>query len=154
MEKNKVFLMVMMMMMVVVVVWPQEVKLKYDDDDYEFGKKKMIGLGMVFMGSVVDGMVEGYEFDGRMSFERKWGVSRYGFWGSMSWSGKKVLGQTWDFYHVGDDLRKVGYIGGGVVIGLGMRDDNKKVTHFLMDVLVVSVVSMVGKNIGMIWVRI
>jgi len=116
-------------------------------------KGKLIGLGVAIIGALADGIVEGYEFDGRSSFERKWGVDRYGFWGSRSWQGRKFMGQTWDAYHMFDDIRKVGYIGGGIVIGIGGGKSNKKVIHFVFDGLIVAGVTGMAKYGAMHWVR-
>jgi hypothetical protein len=91
----------------------------------------LVGLFLLALGSAFDGTVEGYGFDGRLSFERKYGVDPYGFFGSQSWRmvyvdnepGQGFKSPFWkwlgafDFYHMADDGRKYGYIIGGVLTG-------------------------------------
>lgn len=74
-----------------------------------------VSILLLIIASVADGFVEGYEFDGRMFFEKKFGADPTGFWGSKSWENKdtwwyKISGGTCDFYHVADDIRKHFYI--------------------------------------------
>ena len=115
-----------------------------------FTKNKIIGYSILSVAGAIDGMVEGYEFDGRRSFERKYGVNTVGFWGSKSWTQKKVLGQTWDFYHIGDDIRKAGYISGGIVIGIGKK---QKFRHYVFDFLISFAISGASKRLGLLWIR-
>lgn len=135
---------------------------------YEFANPtKLAGWGMSAVAGFIDGTVEGYEFDGRHSFERKWGKSKSGFWGSESWrlaykdgnpeSGFKnnytrYMGAM-DFYHIGDDLRKYGYIGGGVCIGIGGHKVNSKWWHYALDYAIGFAISGIAKSEGMKWVR-
>lgn len=133
---------------------------------YHFGSEKQLGLALVVLGSAADGLVEGYEFDARKSFERKWGVSPSSFWGSQSWrkvyrSGTPELGfksplHKWygavDFYHVADDVRFLGYASGGIFYGKGMVKNTKK-RHYLLDVVIIAVAASASKSLAMRWVR-
>ena len=101
----------------------------------------MIGIIIITLASAIDGILEGYGFDSRRSFERKYGVDTLGFWGSLSWKGKKTFGQTWDFYHIADDLRKYGYILGAILIGLNWT------------IIIAILLSIVSKRFGVIWIR-
>jgi len=121
---------------------------------YKVSKTKIIGWTVLASAGFVDGMVEGYEFDGRTSFERKFGADPNGFWGSQSWRNKdnwyaQNFG-VWDFYHVADDYRKIGYISGGVLITLG---EKQKPGHLLLDVAIGLVVSAGAKRIGLNYIR-
>ena len=136
---------------------------------YEWNNKKTIGLTTLILASLADGIVEGYEFDGRKSFERKFGVKPISYSGSESWrlayknndvaQGHK---NTWtkfagasDLYHHLDDLRKFGYISGGIFITLGSKKGKFKDVwkSHLIDFAVYSIASSVSKSAGMRWVR-
>ncbi len=134
---------------------------------YQFTKAKIVGIGIASVGGLADGMVEGFEFDGRTSFERKYGANPRGYWGSESWrvvynSGEpsqgfkspahKVFG-AWDFYHNADDLRKLGYVSGGIVIGIGGNKVNTKWWHYAVDFGLAFAVSSVAKSAGMYYIR-
>ena len=137
--------------------------------NYEWNTKKTVGLGILILASLADGIVEGYEFDGRMSLERKFGVDPYGPFGHLSWTnayidGNPALGYknlwtktmgAWDFYHWMDDLRKFGYISGGIFITLGAKKGKFKDVwkSHLIDFAVYSIASSVSKSAGMRWVR-
>jgi len=121
---------------------------------YKITKNKVIGWSILATAGFVDGVVEGYEFDGRTSFERKFGADPNGFWGSQSWRNKdnwyaRNFG-VWDFYHVADDYRKLGYITGGVVITLG---EKQKPEHILIDLAASFLISGAAKRVGMNWIR-
>lgn len=58
-----------------------------------------------------------------------------------------------DFYHVADDVRKIGYVGGGVVIGIGGARQKQKFHHYLYDFALSFAVSAVAKRAGMYYVR-
>ena len=121
---------------------------------YKVTKTKIIGWTVLASAGFIDGMVEGYEFDGRTSFERKFGADPNGFWGSQSWRNKdnwyaKQFG-VFDFYHVADDFRKLGYISGGVLITLGEKQNWK---HLLIDVGVGLLVSSGAKRSGLHYIR-
>lgn len=132
---------------------------------YRITKTKLIGWTVLGFTGFMDGAVEGYEFDDRKFFELKYGADPYGFWGSQSWRKiyvngdpaqgcKTVLGcslGSFDFYHVSDDLRKLGYIAGGMTIALGAKD--QKVMHTLLDFAIGFGVSAVTKNLGMSYIR-
>lgn len=125
---------------------------------YKINKPKIIGFSIVAFSGFMDGIVEGYEFDRRKSFERKWGADPYGFFGSQSWRKKYEDPNIWnehfgvfDFYHLGDDLRKTGYVSGGIIIGIGGK--GQKFKHYLFDFLISLAISGLSKKIGMNWVR-
>jgi len=133
---------------------------------YRITRAKLAGWGMVAVAGVADGMVEGYEFDRRKSFERKYGVSKTGYFGSQSWKRAyngnnpdngfksdfvRIMGAQ-DFYHHADDLRKVGYLSGGVVIGTQHRKNTKK-WHTVADFAIGFAVSSLTKSAAMWWIR-
>lgn len=136
-------------------------------DRYRITKCKMAGWIVLTIAAFADGAVEGYEFDGRTSFERKWGADPSGFWGSQSWrmvykNGNPEDGyKSWwhekagamDFYHVADDVRKTFYICGGLVVGICAAKKNKKFKHYLYDFAISLAITSLAKNAGMIWVR-
>lgn len=53
--------------------------------EYQWSKEKWCSLGVTAAAGFVDGTVNGFEFDGRKSFERKWNVRPISFFGSRSW---------------------------------------------------------------------
>ena len=133
---------------------------------YRITRAKLAGWGMVAVAGVADGMVEGYEFDRRKSFERKYGVSKTGYFGSQSWKRAyngnnpdngfksdfvRIMGAQ-DFYHHADDIRKVGYLSGGVVIGTQHRKNTKK-WHTVADFAIGFAVSSLTKSAAMWWIR-
>lgn len=133
---------------------------------YRITRAKIAGWGMVAVAGAADGMVEGYEFDHRKSFERKYNVSKTGYFGSQSWkraykdgnvdNGYKsdfvrIMGAQ-DFYHHADDLRKIGYLSGGVVIGTQHRKNTKK-WHTVADFAIGFAVSSITKSAAMWWIR-
>lgn len=121
------------------------------------------GYGLVLSASFVDGVRTGWIHDGRRSFERKWNVDPYGFWGTESWrmiyiDGDPAKGaKSWlhynigarDFEHVSDRFYKTAYITGGVVIGFNM--DLKK--RDVIELVGLMVASSLAKRAGMRWVR-
>jgi hypothetical protein len=140
-------------LILVVLAWA----ISYPDHlqaQYKVPKSKVIGWSVLAVTGFIDGAVEGYEFDGRTSFERKYGADPSGFWGSSSWENKdnwyaKNFG-VFDYYHVSDDLRKIGYITGGVIITLG---EKQKIEHLLLDVGIGLLVSAGTKRAGLHWIR-
>lgn len=124
---------------------------------YKLDKQKIIGLSTLAFAGLVDGVVEGFEHGGRVAFERKYNADPYSFFGSQSYTKYETqpniwnqnLG-VWDFYHVGDDLRKLSYIGGGITIGIGEKRPFK---HYLIDALLSIAVSSTTKRIGMYWIK-
>lgn len=133
---------------------------------YRITRAKLAGWGMVAVAGAADGMVEGYEFDRRKSFERKYGVSQTGYFGSKSWKRAykdgvqangfksdfvRIMGAQ-DFYHHADDLRKIGYLSGGVVIGMQHRKNTKK-WHTVADFAIGFAVSSLTKSAAMWWIR-
>jgi len=127
----------------------------YSQNGYKLNREKIYGLVMVGVGGFMDGAVERFEFRGRTVFENRWGADPYGFFGSRSWERLYTHPNFWnknfgvfDFYHVADDMRKVGYIGGGIVIGIGGGKRRQKFTHYLIDVGLSMVVSGGMKYLG------
>lgn len=134
---------------------------------YKITWGKVAGWSALAVGGFADGAVEGYEFDDRQSFVRKWNVDPNGFWGPESWrlaykNGNpddghrnlftKVYGAP-DFYHVADDVRKFGYITGSISIGISGEKKNGKWWHYAIDLGVSIIVSSSAKRMGMAWVR-
>jgi len=133
---------------------------------YRITRSKLAGWGMVAVAGAADGAVNGYEFDGRKSFERKFNVSKTGYFGSESWKNVYKNGDpeqgfksgfhrkmgAFDFYHHADDLRKIGYISGGVVIGLNAHRNTNK-WHTVADFAVGFAVSSLTKSAAMWWIR-
>ena len=134
---------------------------------YRITRAKIAGWGMLAVAGVADGAVEGYEFDQRKSFERKYNVSKTGYFGSQSWKSaysggdidngfKSGFVQTFgaqDFYHHADDLRKLGYISGGVVIGIGGNKINSKKWYYIIDFAAGFAISAATKSASMLWIR-
>ena len=133
---------------------------------YRITRTKVTGWALCAIGGVADGMVEGYEFDGRKSFERKYSVSKTGYFGSESWKSVYRNGDpeqgfksgfhrnmwAFDFYHHADDLRKIGYLSGGVVIGLNAHKNTNK-WHTVADFAIGFAVSSLTKSVAMRWIR-
>lgn len=133
---------------------------------YRLTNLKIVSIGVTCAGGLVDGILAGYEFDGRTSFERKWGVSPTSFWGSESWKrayknndpsmGFKNNYVKWrganDFYHVADDMRKMQYLAGGIIIGIGPKT-NTKWWHYVVDFGLSYGASAVFKAAGLGWIR-
>lgn len=134
---------------------------------YQFKGPKVGGIVILALAAAADGAVEGYEFDNRTSFERKYNWGPYSFGGSLSWTsvynnhqveqGFKSALHRWygafDFYHLADDFRSVGYKTGGGLFFVGSYKQNTRRRHWLFDVLIVSVVSSGAKSLGMQWIR-
>lgn len=134
---------------------------------YKVTKTKVAGWGITAIGGALDGLVEGYEFGDRLFFERKHGVNRYGYWGSQSWRNVYKNGDpangfkspahrwlgAWDFYHHADDGRKLGYIGGSIMLGVGGAKNNTKWWHYAADFAVTFAISAATKSAGMAYIR-
>jgi hypothetical protein len=134
---------------------------------YKITKAKLIGFGLCVAGGATDGLLEGYHIDNRTSFERKYNTKRYGFWGSESWrmvykggnpdNGFKSPVHKWlgatDFYHTADDVRKVGYISGGLVIGISAGRTNQKLWHYAADFAISFALSAASKSIAYKYIR-
>jgi hypothetical protein len=134
---------------------------------YKVTPGKLAGWGVTAVGGLADGLVEGFEFDGRTFFVRKHGADRYGYWGDLSWT--KVYNNrdpaqgfksplhrwvgAWDFVHNMDDLRKVGYMGGSVVLGISGSKSNSKWWHYAADFTISFALSAVAKSAGMAYIR-
>lgn len=133
---------------------------------YRITRAKLAGWGLVAVAGAADGAVEGYSIQYRKSFERKYGVSKTGYFGSQSWKRAykdgvqangfksdfvRIVGAQ-DFYHHADDLRKIGYLSGGVVIGTQHRKNTKK-WHTVADFAIGFTVSSLTKSAAMWWIR-
>lgn len=112
---------------------------------------------ILLLSGAIDGMVEGFEFDMRKSFERKFGVDPFGFFGSQSWKNRtlrpniynRLLG-VFDFYHIADDLRKLLYlIAGGLIFKVAIENKWPIVITFILAYFF----SGIAKKIGMNWIR-
>lgn len=134
---------------------------------YKITRAKVAGWGLCTAAGFLDGTLEGYHIDNRTSFERKYNVLKTGYFGSQSWRNVYIQGNpdngfkspvhqwlgAWDFYHHADDLRKVGYIGGGVIIGIGGAKTNGKLWHYLADFAISFTLSAASKSVGYYWIR-
>jgi len=134
---------------------------------YRITRGKIAGWSVAAISGAIDGVVEGYEFDGRKSFERKYNVSPTGYFGSESWRRayknndpeqgyKNFYSRTFganDFYHLADDAKKIGYIGSGITIGISGSRANSKWWHYAVDFGIGLAVSGAGKAAGMYWIR-
>lgn len=134
---------------------------------YKITPGKMAGWGVTMVGGAIDGVLEGYTFDRRTSFERKYNVNPRGYFGSESWRNVYRNGDpeqgfksplhrwsgAWDFYHHADDLRKVGYMGGSVVLGISGAKTNSKWWHYAADFTISFALSAVAKSAGMAYIR-
>jgi len=113
------------------------------------------------LAAAMDGVLEGYGFDGRKSFERKWGIGPTTFFGSLSHLRKwgrwyRLTGGVSDFYHWADDARAYGYRIAGFALGcyvirLLIASHN----WLFISALLVGwlVVGSLAKRAGMWWVR-
>lgn len=120
----------------------------------------ILSSAILALAGLVDGILEGYGFDGRKSFERKFNVKPTSYFGSQSWKraykdnnvdlGFKSAFVKWlgafDFYHYADKTRKLLYIIGGMLIM------NLNYNFFLL-LAGAFVVSGIAKSIGMGWIR-
>jgi hypothetical protein len=118
---------------------------------------KWTGFALLAAASFTDGTLEGYTFDNRRSFERKYGADPYGFWGSQSWQAD----HTWwakqfgvpDFYHLADDFRTYGRLSSGVCIGIGGLKSGNTWKRWAIDLGASLIISSGFKRAGMMWVR-
>lgn len=137
------------------------------DNTYKITRTKIAGWSLCAAGGIADGLLEGYLHDGRTSFERKYGASKTGFWGSESWRMVYKLGDPekgfktplhgWagamDFYHITDDSRKVGYLTGGITLGIGGAKVNQKWWHYAVDFGVSFAASAISKSAAYYYIR-
>ena len=134
---------------------------------YKIKKLKLAGLALVAVGGFTNGLLQGYEFDGRTSFERKWGASPTGFWGSLSWTqryvdgnpayGVKSLAYRYlpvpDFYHVTQITHHHALVTGGIFVGIGAARSNRRWEHYALDLLVSAVVNSAAQSAGLYYIR-
>ena len=128
--------------------------------NYQITKQKVWGWSFIAVGGFMDGMNAGFQFQNRKSFERKWDVDPYGFWGSQSWRKAHDSPNLWnqsmgtfDFYHLSEDLSFLGYIGGGVTVALGAKKCRQKWQHHIYDFLVSVAVGALSKQAGLHLIR-
>lgn len=129
---------------------------------YEWNSTKTVGLSVLVFSALVDGVLEGYGFDQRRSFERKFGVAQFSFFGSISHLNKdnwyaKNFG-VFDFYHTADDIRTWGGRIGGAVYGAGVVIPMFQVggirwRHVLIDFLISAIATSGAKRVGLWWIR-
>lgn len=134
---------------------------------YKITRTKIAAWSLCAVGGIADGLLEGYLHDGRTSFERKWDADKTGFFGSESWRMVYKLGDPekgfktplhgWagavDFYHITDDSRKVGYITGGIMLGIGGAKVNQKWWHYAVDFGVSFAASAISKSAAYYYIR-
>lgn len=134
---------------------------------YCITRTKVAGWALCAVGGIADGLCEGYEFDGRKSFERKYNAKKTGYFGSESWRNVYKNGDpeqgfksgihrnmgAFDFYHHADDLRKIGYISGGVIIGINGHKTNTKKWYYIIDFAAAFAISATTKSLSMRWIR-
>lgn len=134
---------------------------------YKITRTKIAGWSLCAVGGVADGFLEGYLHDGRTSFERKWNANKMGFWGSESWrmvynggnpeNGFKTPLHGWlgasDFYHIADDTRKIGYLTGGIILGIGGAKTNQKWWHYAVDFGISFAASAISKSAAYYYIR-
>jgi hypothetical protein len=134
---------------------------------YQVNNLKLAAWSGVAFAGVLDGVLEGNRFDGNRNFERKYNVSKISYFGSESWKlayknedpgqgGKNILAKVYgaqDFYHHADDFRKLGYIFGGITLGISGTQTNSKVWHYAADFIIGFAISGISKAAGMYWIR-
>ena len=110
----------------------------------------------LLLSGLIDGILEGWSFDGRKSFERKYNVDNNGFWGSDRHERAQTdpnlynkLWGTFDFYHMADKARKGGYLLSGFLI----LENSTFEIHTLLLFIGAYTVSAATKIIGMEWIR-
>jgi hypothetical protein len=134
---------------------------------YELTKTKAVGLALVAIGGITNGMLQGYEFDGRMSFERKYNVDPRGYWGSQSWARRyrdfnpahglahpayKHL-PVFDFYHTAQIIHHHSLVTGGIIVGISSAYTNKKWWHYGLDLAASTFINSASQSIGLRWIR-
>ena len=110
---------------------------------YKINKNQLIGWSILGVTGVIDGAHTAYSYNNRI-FEQNFGADELGFFGSQSW---RRLYDNPDFYnknfgvfnfdHIAQDLKVLGYVSGGVVIGIGKK---KKFKYYLYDFLISAIV--------------
>jgi len=134
---------------------------------YKITRTKIAAWSLCAVGGIADGLLEGYLHDGRTSFERKWDADKTGFFGSESWrmvyklgdpeKGFKTPIHSWagalDFYHIADDTRKIGYMVGGVTLGIGGAKTNQKWWHYAVDFGISFAASAISKSAAYYYIR-
>jgi hypothetical protein len=134
---------------------------------YKITRTKIAAWSLCAAGGVADGLLEGYLHDGRTSFERKWNANKTGFFGSESWRMVYKLGDPekgfktplhgWlgasDFYHLTDDTRKIGYLTGGITLGIGGAKVNQKWWHYAVDFGASLTISALSKSAAYYYIR-
>lgn len=134
-----------------------EVNLNLPQSKEFMNNYKWVGYSLLAVSSFTDGVVEGYEFDGRKSFERKFNSNPNGFFGSQSWRKDhtlyaQLLGVP-DFYHIADDFRTYGRMGGASLITIGGFKNKNTRGQWIADIALSFMVSAAFKRAGMDWIR-
>lgn len=136
-------------------------------NNYKFTRGKLIGVTTLAFAGIFDGLIKGYEMDGRRAFQRKYNVSKYSWAGEYSWKrvyvnndpmqGFKSPFHKWfgafDFYHTVDDLSKVTYMGGSFTLGFAGVLTNQSIKHAGIDFATSFIVSSLTKSIALAWIR-
>ena len=111
---------------------------------------------ILLLSGLIDGILEGWSFDGRKSFERKYKVKPLSFFGSLSHMRAQIdpnlynkLWGVFDFYHMADKARKGGYLLSGFLI----LENSTFEIHTLLLFIGAYTVSAATKIIGMEWIR-
>ena len=112
----------------------------------------IIATLILIIASLLDGAVEGFDFDGRKYFENWYNVDPFDYWGSKSWMRSETnpniynkLNGVFDFYHNADDIRKYGYLSSAFLFALSCP-------HWLYIVAGI-IVSILFKRLGMYLIR-
>jgi len=146
-----------------ITLWANTTVVQYKS--YRITNSKLLGFAVLGISGGIDGVLCGYEFDARTAFEDKFNAKKSGYWGSESWRRaykngdpeqgyKNLYTRTFganDFYHHADDARKIGYISGGVIVGLSGA--NQKWWHYAVDLGLSFAISGTCKAAGMYWIR-
>lgn len=128
----------------IIILWPES-------DTHLF-----VSFLLTCIASVADGVVEGWEFDSRKSFERKFNANPNGFWGSLSHRNKgtywyKITHAVWDFYHLADDLRSYFYRIGGFLFSFFIVGQSFFIS--IISVIFFLGANSVCKRYSMEWIR-
>ncbi len=113
---------------------------------YKVNKNQLIGWSVLGFTGIIDGSHTAYTYNNRL-FEQKFGSDPTGFFGSQSW--RRLYDRpnfynenfgVFNFDHIATDLKILGYISGGIIIGLG---EKKKFKYYLYD-FIISVIVISG----------
>lgn len=123
-------------------------------------KTYIASLLILLFAGALDGMVEGWELDGRIAFEEKFNVEPGSYFGSLSWRKRyenpslwNTYFGVWDFYHNADDARKLLYILGGLLIGFSRIRLSKFYWKHILFFTLAFMISGFAKSLAMSWIR-